>query len=43
LKAQFDYQKKHSRTEWLNTPNAYRKEEVEETGTPNPKKVTKVR
>jgi hypothetical protein len=30
-------------TEWRNSPNAYLRQEVEETGTPNPKKVTKVR
>jgi hypothetical protein len=29
-------------TEWCNSPNAYLKQEIEETGTPNPKKVTKV-
>jgi hypothetical protein len=29
-------------TEWRNSPNAYLRQEVEETGTPNPKKVTKV-
>jgi hypothetical protein len=29
-------------TEWRNSPNAYLKQEIEETGTPNPKKVTKV-
>ncbi|CAF1361366.1 unnamed protein product [Adineta steineri] len=28
-------------TEWRNSPNAYLRQEVEETGTPNPKKVTK--
>jgi len=27
--------------EWLNTPNVYAKTEMEETGTPNPKKITK--
>lgn len=43
LKAGYDFQKKQHRQEWLNTPNSYRREEVEETGTPNPKKVTKVR
>jgi hypothetical protein len=29
-------------TEWRNSPNAYTRQEIEETGTPNPKKVTKV-
>ncbi|CAF1190888.1 unnamed protein product [Rotaria sordida] len=28
-------------TEWRNSPNAYLRQEIEETGTPNPKKVTK--
>ncbi|CAF1330849.1 unnamed protein product, partial [Didymodactylos carnosus] len=28
-------------TEWRNSPNAYLRKEIEETGTPNPKKVTK--
>lgn len=27
--------------EWLNTPNTYARTETEETGTPNPKKITK--
>lgn len=27
--------------EWLNTPNSYARQETEETGTPNPKKITK--
>ena len=30
-------------TDWCNSPNSYLKQEIEETGTPNPKKVTKVR
>uniref|UniRef100_A0A5K3F582 Aldolase_II domain-containing protein n=1 Tax=Mesocestoides corti TaxID=53468 RepID=A0A5K3F582_MESCO len=29
------------RTHWHNTPNAYQKEEIEEVGTTNPKKITK--
>ncbi len=29
------------RTEWLTTPNTYRKEEVEEQGTSNPRKFTR--
>lgn len=33
--------KKAFKSEWLNTPNAYKKEEFDETGTPNPKKITK--
>ncbi len=28
--------------EWLNSPNVYARTETEETGTPNPKKITKV-
>ena len=27
--------------EWLNSPNVYARTETEETGTPNPKKITK--
>ena len=27
--------------EWLNSPNNYARTEIEETGTPNPKKITK--
>ena len=37
----FDAQKKQHKTEWLNTPNSYKREEVEETGTTKPKKITK--
>ena len=42
MKAHTDMQKKHFKTDWLATPNAYKREEIEETGTPNPKKITKV-
>ncbi|KAF6778075.1 hypothetical protein AHF37_02875 [Paragonimus kellicotti] len=28
-----------SRTHWLNTPNAYARQDIEEIGTPNPKKI----
>ena len=38
----FDAQKKQHNTEWLNTPNTYKREEVAEVGTPNTKKYTKV-
>ena len=38
-----DIHKKQFKSEWLNTPNAYIREEMEETGTPNPKKYAKVR
>lgn len=30
------------KTRWLNSPNVYQKVEVLETGTPDPKKITKV-
>ncbi len=30
------------RTRWLNSPNVYQKVEILETGTPDPKKITKV-
>ena len=30
------------RTKWVNSPNVYQKVEVLETGTPDPKKITKV-
>lgn len=30
------------RSRWLNSPNVYQKVEVLETGTPDPKKITKV-
>ena len=30
------------RSKWLNSPNVYQKVEVLETGTPDPKKITKV-
>ena len=43
LKHHMERQKKTFRTEWLNTPNAYKKEEFDEIGTPNPKKITKVK
>jgi len=41
LKVALERQKKHVRTEWLATPNTYTKKEIDETGTPNPKKITK--
>ncbi|KAF4516403.1 hypothetical protein B566_EDAN008526 [Ephemera danica] len=34
--------KGHDRTRWLNSPNVYQKVEILETGTPDPKKITKV-
>jgi adducin len=42
LKSAFDKHKKQQKTDWLNTPNAYKKEEIEEIGTATPKKITKV-
>ena len=30
------------KTKWVNSPNVYQKVEVLETGTPDPKKITKV-
>ncbi|XP_064630242.1 alpha-adducin-like isoform X3 [Lineus longissimus] len=41
LKVALERQKKHVKTEWLGTPNTYSKKEIDETGTPNPKKITK--
>ena len=37
-----DPRKVGDRTRWLNSPNVYQKVEVLETGTPDPKKITKV-
>uniref|UniRef100_A0A0K8TS20 Putative cytoskeletal protein adducin n=1 Tax=Tabanus bromius TaxID=304241 RepID=A0A0K8TS20_TABBR len=37
-----DLRKGGDRTRWLNSPNVYQKVEVLETGTPDPKKITKV-
>jgi len=34
--------KTFDRTRWLNSPNVYQKVEILETGTPDPKKITKV-
>jgi len=34
--------KTYDRTRWLNSPNVYQKVEILETGTPDPKKITKV-
>jgi hypothetical protein len=33
--------KGHDRSRWLNSPNVYQKVEILETGTPDPKKITK--
>jgi len=41
LKSHLDKQKKAFKSEWLNTPNSYKKEEFDEKGTPNPKKITR--
>jgi len=34
-------QKKGIKTDWLNSPNAYKKEEFDEKGAPHPKKITR--
>lgn len=34
--------KEQERSRWLNSPNAYQRIEILETGTDNPKKITKV-
>lgn len=36
-----EFRKGGDRTKWLNSPNVYQKVEVLETGTPDPKKITK--
>ncbi|XP_063231334.1 protein hu-li tai shao isoform X6 [Bacillus rossius redtenbacheri] len=36
-----DGRKTHDRTRWLNSPNVYQRVEILETGTPDPKKITK--
>lgn len=41
VKQVYDRQKKVFKCEWLNTPNAYKKEEIPEIGTPKPKTITK--
>uniref|UniRef100_A0A1B6DYA7 Uncharacterized protein n=1 Tax=Clastoptera arizonana TaxID=38151 RepID=A0A1B6DYA7_9HEMI len=40
-KKYIDGRKNQDRTRWLNSPNVYQKVEVLETGTPDPKKITK--
>ncbi|XP_023717393.1 protein hu-li tai shao isoform X5 [Cryptotermes secundus] len=40
-KKYIDGRKTHDRTRWLNSPNVYQKVEILETGTPDPKKITK--
>jgi len=41
-KKYYDGRKSTDRTKWLNSPNVYQKVEVLETGTTDPKKITKV-
>nr|CAD7200672.1 unnamed protein product [Timema douglasi] len=41
-KKYMDGRKTNDRTRWLNSPNVYQKVEILETGTPDPKKITKV-
>lgn len=43
IKVAIERQKQHYKAGWLNSPNTYVKKEMEETGTTNPKKITKVR
>ncbi|XP_039282248.1 protein hu-li tai shao isoform X3 [Nilaparvata lugens] len=40
-KKYMDGRKSSDRTRWLNSPNVYQKVEILETGTPDPKKITK--
>ncbi|XP_069139748.1 alpha-adducin-like isoform X3 [Argopecten irradians] len=40
-KVAIERQKQHYKAGWLNSPNNYIKQEMEETGTANPKKITK--
>ncbi|XP_021374347.1 alpha-adducin-like isoform X3 [Mizuhopecten yessoensis] len=40
-KVALEKQKQHYKAGWLNSPNNYIKQEMEETGTTNPKKITK--
>ena len=42
LKRILDGRKTQDKSRWLNSPNVYQKVEVLETGTPDPKKITKV-
>ncbi|XP_056004251.1 alpha-adducin-like isoform X10 [Ostrea edulis] len=41
IKVAIERQKQHYKAGWLNSPNTYVKKELEETGTTNPKKITK--
>ncbi|XP_014677128.1 PREDICTED: protein hu-li tai shao-like [Priapulus caudatus] len=41
LKQAMELRKQGERNKWMNTPSSYEKVEFEETGTPNPKKITK--
>lgn len=41
LKQHMARQQKQFKSKWLNSPNTYKKEEIEETGTANPKKITR--
>lgn len=41
LKKLMDGKKTHEKMRWVNSPNVYQKVEVLETGTPDPKKITK--
>ncbi|XP_064603859.1 alpha-adducin-like isoform X3 [Liolophura sinensis] len=41
LKAALERQKQQYKAGWLNSPNTYAKQEIDETGTTNPKKITR--
>lgn len=43
LKKLVDGKKTQDKMRWVNSPNVYQKVEVSEVGTPEPKKITKVR
>ena len=42
IKAAMERQKQQHKVGWLNSPNVYIKKELDEIGTQNPQKVTKV-
>lgn len=42
LKKLVEGRKTQDKLRWVNSPNVYQKVEVLETGTPDPKKITKV-
>ena len=42
IKLAMERQKQQHKVGWLNSPNVYVKQEIDEIGTQNPKKITKV-